>query len=68
MQLGMLRMMLNEKKRIDSNESSAKDASLRIGDVLAKKYNIDVPKLEAHALKIMKEKGIEIPEEYQDKQ
>ena len=64
MQLGMLRMMLDEKKSIDSNQSSAKQASLRVGDVLAKKYNVDVEKLEKHALKIMKEQGVEIPEEY----
>lgn len=64
MQLGMLRMMLDEKARIDRKEVSAKDASLKVGDMLAKKYNVDVPALEKQAVKVMKEKGIEIPEEY----
>ena len=68
MNLGLLRMMLNQKDRIDNKELSAKDASLQVGDVLAKKYGVDVEKLEKHALKVMKEKNIPIPKEYQNKQ
>ncbi len=42
MNMDMLKMMLAQKTRIDTNEVDAKEASLQVGDMLAKKYNVDV--------------------------
>lgn len=45
MNLGMLKMMLDQKTKIDNKEIDEKKASLQVGDMLAKKYNVDVDAL-----------------------
>jgi len=45
MDLDMLKMMLTQKTRIDDKLIDAKKASLQVGDMLAKKYNVDIDAL-----------------------
>lgn len=43
--INVLDMMLNYKHKIDSNELTAEQASFKVGDVIAKKLNVDVEAL-----------------------
>lgn len=49
MNMNMLKMMLAQKTKIDNKEVEAKEASMKVGSMLAEKYNVDVSKLVAEA-------------------
>lgn len=58
--LGLLRMMLMEKRKVDNKQVDVKEASLNIGTKLADKFHVDVDALvksaEANKLKLDAEK------------
>lgn len=58
MELKMLRIMLDEKEKIDSKKSSLEDSSQVISNVLVKKFNIDVEAMEKGILEEQAKKGI----------
>ena len=52
----MLRVMLDERTRVQNNEIEEKDAELRMGKMLAQKYNVDVDALVKSAKEEMEKK------------